>query len=576
MSSPPTTLGQYQIIREIARSNDIVYEAYDPLMNRRVAIKELMTPHGSTPQQRDDRVSRFKREAQAAGTLSHPNIMTVYSFAEDGGRTFMAMEYLDGQTLRNEIDTKGSLPVKRAIEVATAVLAGLEHAHSKGVIHRDIKPDNIQILTNGSIKITDFGIARLTFQPNLTVDGQVFGTPSYMSPEQVVGREIDARSDLFSVGVMIYEMLTGKKPFSGDSVVSTTYAIMNKDPEQPPNVPWPLWNVISRSLEKSPQLRYASAAEMSQALEASQNSSVGGMPIIDPTTPPGYLPATNPYAPALPSMPIAGAVPPQQAPISAPYNPYQAPDPMANPYAGQYPQQPQQPLTFPYNPYQAGGGGVAPHTPGAGFPQIPIYYPPPPRQPLFKSETILFFKRVGIAILIVGSLLALVMTLVAALLANIPASSASTESPATLNVRDSDAKNALKGGDPAKAEAEWMANEASDPKAPEWHQKLGKVRFDQAQEMLQTDPTGDEAVTLFLQSAYEYQKATEVDSVDDRKDDGTKFYNSAYMAAYYAIRSSDTGRKQEARVLLESAQAYAPDDNAKTQAEELLSQMHGL
>src|SRR5580704_11717537 len=172
MNSPPTSLGQYQIIREIARSNDIVYEAYDPLMNRRVAVKELSMPSGSTSQQQDDRISRFKREAQAAGTLNHPNIMTVYSFAEDAGRTFMAMEYLDGQTLRNEIDTKGEIPIDRAVDIATSVLSGLEHAHTKGVIHRDIKPDNIQILSNGSVKITDFGIARLTFQPNLTVDGQ--------------------------------------------------------------------------------------------------------------------------------------------------------------------------------------------------------------------------------------------------------------------------------------------------------------------------------------------------------------------------------------------------------------------
>src|SRR5580704_12393818 len=139
MNSPPSALGQYQIIREIARSNDIVYEAYDPLMNRRVAIKELAMPQGASGPQQEERITRFKREAQAAGTLNHPNIMTVFTFAEDAGRTFMAMEYLDGGTLRNEIDTKGFIPVERAIEIATHVLDGLGHAHSKGVIHRDIK-----------------------------------------------------------------------------------------------------------------------------------------------------------------------------------------------------------------------------------------------------------------------------------------------------------------------------------------------------------------------------------------------------------------------------------------------------
>ncbi len=202
----PTTIGKYQVIREIARSNDIVYEAYDPLMNRRVAVKELAVPGGSTPAQREDRVKRFQREVKAAGSLAHPNIVTIYEVGEDAGRHFMAMEYLDGHTLRNEIDTRGGLGVARAIEVAIDVLCALHFAHEHGVIHRDVKPDNIQILENGTVKLTDFGIARLTFEPSITMDGQVFGTPSYMSPEQVVGREIDLRSDVFSMGVVLYEM----------------------------------------------------------------------------------------------------------------------------------------------------------------------------------------------------------------------------------------------------------------------------------------------------------------------------------------------------------------------------------
>jgi serine/threonine protein kinase len=138
MSSQPTTLGQYQIIREIARSNDIVYEAYDPLMNRRVAVKELSMPAGNSAQQTEDRVSRFRREAQAVGSLNHPNIMTVYSFSEDQGRYFMAMEFLDGITLRKEIDNNGFLSVDRAIEIACDVLSGLANAHDAGVVHRDI------------------------------------------------------------------------------------------------------------------------------------------------------------------------------------------------------------------------------------------------------------------------------------------------------------------------------------------------------------------------------------------------------------------------------------------------------
>lgn len=410
MSSPPTTLGQYQIIREIARSNDIVYEAYDPLMNRRVAVKELAMPTGMTDAQKVDRVSRFKREAQAAGTLNHPNIMTVYSFSEEAGRTFMAMEYLDGHTLRNEIDTKGFIPVHQAIEMAIKVLEGLGHAHSKGVIHRDIKPDNIQILSNGEVKITDFGIARLTFQPNLTMDGQVFGTPSYMSPEQVVGREIDARSDLFSVGVVLYEMISGSKPFTGDSVVTITYAIMNKDPQQPTQATWSLWQVLQRALDKSPQLRYSSAADMIDALRDAERQAQSGLMTSAPPQQTGAY-SSSPYSPALaPPMPVNPyAQPPSPYPTA--YNPYQSQPPVVNPNTyGAY--------QTPYNP--SGGYPVqqSPYVPMPSMPPpgpIPIYYPPPPRPPLLKPETVVFLRKTALAALILGSLLAIMLVITAAI-----------------------------------------------------------------------------------------------------------------------------------------------------------------
>lgn len=423
-NSPPTTLGQYQIIREIARSNDIVYEAYDPLMNRRVAVKELAMPAGMTDAQKKDRISRFKREAQAAGTLNHPNIMTVYSFAEDAGRTFMAMEFLDGHTLRNEIDTKGFLPPERACEVAIAVLEGLSHAHAKGVIHRDIKPDNVQILSNGNVKITDFGIARLTFQPNLTMDGQVFGTPSYMSPEQVVGRDIDARSDLFSVAVLLYEMLSGQKPFAGDSVVTITYAIMNKEPQQPTQCDWALWQVINRALDKSPQLRYASAEEMVGAIRDARNQAKSGL-MGSPNQTSGFNPMhpnntpgahTSPYAnPTAGYSPIGGntPAPPPQAPyqtpyIQQPYNPYQPAPPTPPP-----------PPQYAYNPYQPQGSGqqltpygtpMPPVNQPYGMPppgQLPIYYPPPPRPPILKPDTVIFLKKLLVAFVVLVTLVVL-------------------------------------------------------------------------------------------------------------------------------------------------------------------------
>lgn len=392
-SSPPTTLGKYQIIREIARSNDVVYEAYDPLMNRRVAVKELAVPGGTTAQQREDRISRFKREAQAAGTLNHPNIMTVYELGQEGDRLFMAMEYLDGHTLRNEIDTKGFLPLDRALEITTQILRGLEHAHKVGVVHRDIKPDNIQILSNGNIKITDFGIARLTFQPNLTMDGQVFGTPSYMSPEQVVGKEIDQRSDLFSAGIVLYEMIGGQKPFPGDSVVTITYAIMNKDPDRLNQISYPLWQVIERVLDKSPALRFASAAELIRAIEDSQTSTMTG----------GVMVAPPPIATQSPNFPMPNPGMPNSNPYLNPYppNPYQTP-PAQN--QGHLPP----PVAYPYNPYsQPGQGGAAPHTPGYANP--PIYYPPPPRQPLLKPETKQFFGKLTVALVIMGTLFGLIL-----------------------------------------------------------------------------------------------------------------------------------------------------------------------
>src|SRR5438477_6646085 len=227
MSSGAGTLGKYQIIREIARSNDIVYEAYDPAMNRRVALKELAVPGGSTEKQRQERLARFQREAKAAGSLAHPNIVTIYEVGEDNGRAFIAMEYLEGQTLRQRIDVEGAVAQNEAVRIILEVLDGLAYAHEKGVVHRDIKPDNIQLLPDGRVKITDFGIARLMFEPSLTMDGQIFGTPSYMSPEQVVGREIDARTDIWSCGVVLYEAIAGKKPFAGDSVVTISHAIMH-------------------------------------------------------------------------------------------------------------------------------------------------------------------------------------------------------------------------------------------------------------------------------------------------------------------------------------------------------------
>ncbi|ARU39816.1 hypothetical protein CCB80_01120 [Armatimonadetes bacterium Uphvl-Ar1] len=305
--SPPDVLGKYQIIREIARSNDIVYEGYDPVMNRRVAVKELAVPSGATTQQKDDRIKRFMREAKAAGSLVHPNIVTVYDVAEQSGRYYLAMEFLDGQNLRKTLEEQGTIPTDKAIEISIEIAKALVFAHNHGVVHRDVKPENIQILANGAIKLTDFGIARLTFEPNITMDGQVFGTPSYMSPEQINGRDIDARSDIFSLGIILYEMLAGKKPFTGDSVVSITYAIMNAEPAPINGLNSMVWQVVIKALDKTPQLRQASCeqfiTELKTALRSLNDLVLDPNPHFNappPKIPTSLKPTTNSSTPPSP------------------------------------------------------------------------------------------------------------------------------------------------------------------------------------------------------------------------------------------------------------------------------------
>jgi len=283
-------LGRYVLVREVARSNDVVWEGFDPQMKRTVAVKELNLGAHLAGQARRDRIERFHREARAAGAMSHPNIVTIYEVGEDAGRYFIAMEFLRGQTLRDRMGMGGALPLSEAIAVTSALCDALEYAHLRGVVHRDIKPDNVHLPGAGRVVLTDFGIARITEEDQLTVAGQVFGTPSYMSPEQIAGGAIDARSDLFSLGVLLYEMVTGHKPFTGDSVVTITYRIAH-DPTPPaPGATPGVEMVIARALAKNPADRFASAGEMRAALQAA--GQFGGAPRTGLT---GAFPAT--YAP---------------------------------------------------------------------------------------------------------------------------------------------------------------------------------------------------------------------------------------------------------------------------------------
>lgn len=329
MQSSVNTLGKYQIVREIARSNDIVWEAVDAELGRRVAIKELNLPDGVTEAQRQERIHRFLREAKAAGRLSHPNIVTIHEVGVDKGRYYIVMEYLDGENLRERLQRQGAIPLREAVDITLQVLSALEHAHQRNVVHRDIKPENIHLLPDGLVKLTDFGIARITYEPNITIDGQIFGTPSYMSPEQIEGKEIDCRTDIFSMGVVLYEMLTGRKPFIGESIVTITYNIMNKEPTPPPGVPYGIEQVLMRAMAKRPTDRYDSAREMAEELRRTMEPGalvVSAPPVIDPV-PLGASSSSPSLPPLLNPVPNPVPVSSQPSPASVLSAPQKKPPP---------------------------------------------------------------------------------------------------------------------------------------------------------------------------------------------------------------------------------------------------------
>ena len=314
--SSNTVLGKYRIVREIARSNDIVYEAIDPSMARRVAVKELQLPLHLAGSQKRERIERFYREAKAAGTLSHRNVVTIYDVGQENDRHFLVMEYLEGQSLRDILQMQGALPLKETLEIALQLCDALGYAHSRGVVHRDVKPDNVHILPGGIVKLTDFGIARITAEPSITSQGQVFGTPSYMSPEQVASQTVDHRTDLFSLGITLYEMLAGRKPFTGDSVITITYNIMNTQPAMPVGVPGPLQQILQRALSKDPNLRYQNAAMLAADLRAEKFALSGTSPLSS-----GPQSSVSPLSfTSGPSLTLnTGTVPPEISGMPAPF-----------------------------------------------------------------------------------------------------------------------------------------------------------------------------------------------------------------------------------------------------------------
>ena len=251
----------------------IVYVGRDPKIIRQVAIKTIRFDDIDDEEQAKDVKERFFREAEAAGRLNHPNIVAIYDAGEDMDLAYIAMELLDGIDLSDFLPKqKGKrMPPKMAIKIVGQVADGLNYAHKLGIVHRDIKPANIMLLINGGVKVTDFGIARVV-ESSKTQTGVVLGTPSYMSPEQVVGKKVDGRSDLFSLGVMLYELLTGKKPFTGDSIGALMYNIANQ-PHPPikeiaPDSPDCCIKIVDRFMEKDLEKRYQNGAQAVKDLKA--------------------------------------------------------------------------------------------------------------------------------------------------------------------------------------------------------------------------------------------------------------------------------------------------------------------
>jgi len=269
---PGTTLaGKYKIIKVLGRGGmGIVYKAEDTKLKRSVALKFLPPELIRDEEARE----RFVLEARSAAALSHPNICTIHEIAEDGGKSFIAMEYIEGQTLRAKIE-KGPLGLDEAMNIFMQVVEGLEEAHKKGIIHRDIKSSNIMVTEKGQAKVMDFGLAKVKGGILLTREGTTLGTVAYMSPEQAQGKEVDHHSDIWSLGVVMYEMLTGQLPFKGEREASILYSVVHEEPtplkEVKRDLPPELQQIINRALKKKPESRYTSTAEMLKDLRKYQD-----------------------------------------------------------------------------------------------------------------------------------------------------------------------------------------------------------------------------------------------------------------------------------------------------------------
>src|SRR5579859_3189182 len=266
-----TKAGRYEIQGELGRgAMGVVYKAVDPVIGRTVAVKTLRLSEEGTGLSRPELLSRFQTEARAAGLLTHPNIVVVYDAGEENGLFYITMELIEGKSLQALLDSGHSFPVPRVLRIMEQTCSALQFAHERSIVHRDIKPANLMLTADDTVKVTDFGTAKILQFGTVQQTTHVMGTPSYMSPEQVKGRPVDGRSDIFSLGVLLYEILTGEKPFPGQSITTVIYKIVNEEPIPPrtlnPSIHQGLNDIVMRALAKEPEVRYQSCRELLEDL----------------------------------------------------------------------------------------------------------------------------------------------------------------------------------------------------------------------------------------------------------------------------------------------------------------------
>jgi eukaryotic-like serine/threonine-protein kinase len=273
--------GRYEIVGELGRgAMGIVYKAVDPVIGRTVAVKTIRLSEEGTGLKRSELLSRFQTEARAAGLLTHPNIVVVYDAGEEDGLYYITMELVEGKSLQALLDGGHSFPLPRTLRILDQTCSALQFAHERNIVHRDIKPANLMLTADDTVKITDFGTAKILQFGSTQQTSHVMGTPSYMSPEQVKGRAVDGRSDIFSLGVMLYEMVTGEKPFPGQNITTVIYKIVNEDPVPPrqidPSIHPGISAVVIKALAKEPEQRYQTCREMLDDLRNYRAQGVAG------------------------------------------------------------------------------------------------------------------------------------------------------------------------------------------------------------------------------------------------------------------------------------------------------------